>query len=243
MGREIGTSGVLRKGQNYPIGKCSPTKGGICHELPPVFNPARKSLASNVSTWRQIPPDSPTQEESHFYMWCHCQGLIVSGGFQSIPPMAGGSPQPVPPFSSSAQHLSSSLHGLLPPVAVSLSMSPCHLPVLSIYCRVSGISPEWLCVGTSCHTSARAPFPGLQQRLGQNSAALSQAQPHITSPCAMGGENLRGLGAQKGSGGRCHRGCHRGLVPAPGQGGSRGCPRVGGCEEALGGGLVTLNKE
>lgn len=131
----------------------------------------------------------------------------------------------------------------LPPVAVSLSMSPCHLPVLSIYCRVSGISPEWLCVGISCHTSARAPFPGLQQRLEQNTAALSQAQPHITSPCALGGENLRGLGAQKGSGGRCHQGCHRGLVPAPGQGGSRGCPRVGGCEEAPGGGLVTLNKE
>lgn len=104
----------------------------------------------------------------------------------------------------------------LPPVAVFLSLSPCHLPVLCIYCRVSGISPEWFCVGTSRHTSARAPFPGLQQWLGQKTAALSQAQPHITSPCARGGENLRGLGAHKGAGGRCHRGCHRGLVPAPG---------------------------
>lgn len=32
------------------------------------------------------------------------------GGFHSIPPMAGGSPQPTPRFSSSAQHSSSSPH-------------------------------------------------------------------------------------------------------------------------------------
>lgn len=56
-------------------------------------------------------------------MRCHCQGLIVVGGFQSIPPMAGGSPQPVPPFSSSAQHLSSSPHSRF---LLLLCPSPCH---------------------------------------------------------------------------------------------------------------------
>lgn len=56
-------------------------------------------------------------------MRCHCQGPTVVGGFQSIPPDGWGQPAARTPFSSSAQHLSSSPHSRF---LLLLCSSPCH---------------------------------------------------------------------------------------------------------------------
>lgn len=118
---------MLRKARNCPIGKHSPTLAGICHKLPPVFNPSHELLASMCG-------DKSLQTAQHMgkvvYMWYSCWGQILfHGSIASFgvptPPMAGDSPQPVPPSPSCTMVSipSSAIKGY-----TSFCPSLCHLP-------------------------------------------------------------------------------------------------------------------